>query len=124
MKVLTSLPEEISFREPVRQHPTGDQTVSEVAKALEKKYHILKLFTKKKNSEIRSIVIGGIKEAWRGNNDQDRAFNIMQDNIRDLFRQFILANETGIVTKASVARGNQSFIDTGAYYSNLGVKVQ
>jgi hypothetical protein len=119
------LPKAIIFLEPVRQHQNDPITDAELARKLEKRYGILKIFAMRRHTkDIRSIIIDTIRKSWKDGTSQERTFKKMAYNITDLWKSFIMRNETGIVTKASVREGRQSFLDTGEYYRRMGVRVE
>lgn len=125
---IVTLPREIIFQEPQRKHPKnsgkGENTIADVAKKLEKDYDILHIFMRKYKDKIKSVIIQEVKLAWNSKRDQEMVNNIIGDRIKNLFRQFIIRDETGIKTLAALAAGRQSFVDTGAYYKSLIVKVK
>jgi len=130
---LIPLPTEISFQEPNIQHQKDAITDPELAKKLEKKYHILRLFTQRKKNAMRKIIIKGVIRAWKGTSvkgllkkfeltsgtDQENAYGIMGAQVTSLYRNFMLANGTGIKTLASIRGKRQSFIATGEYYEKM-----
>ncbi len=119
-----SFPVSISFQEPTIQHPNGNQSVATVAKALEKKYHLIQGFYLKHKIDISRIMIDEVRRSWKEKISQEKAFAVIGEAIKDMWRRFILDSESGIITMASQDRGNQSFIDTGAYYSSMRIKVE
>ena len=135
---LTHLPTVISFQEPNIQHQHDAITDSELAKKLEKKYHILRLFAQRKKDAIKKIIVKGMIRSWKGSSvkgllkkfeltsgtDQENTYGIMGSQITALYRNFMLANGTGIKTRASIREKRQSFIATGEYYEKMRTVVR
>ena len=139
---LTPLPTVISFQEPNIQHQHDAITDPELAKKLEKKYHILRLFAQRKKDAIKKIIVKGMIRSWKGSSvkglikkyddliasaskdDQDHTYGIMGAQITALYRNFMLANGTGIKTRASIREKRQSFIATGEYYEKMRTVVR
>ena len=117
--MLTPLPSKISFQEPNIQHQDDAITDPELAKKLEKKYHILKLFSQRKKKQIKGVIIKETLRAWKSRASQDQAFGRMGVKITSLYRNFMLANGTGIKTRSAVREHRQSFIATGEYYEKM-----
>ena len=121
---LTPLPTVISFQEPNIQHQHDAITDPELAKKLEKKYHILRIFAQRKKDKIKGVIIKEVLRAWKSGTSQDKAFGRMGDKITALYRNFMLANGTGIKTRASIREKRQSFIATGEYYEKMRTVVR
>ena len=135
---LTPLPTAISFQEPNIQHQHDAITDPELAKKLEKKYHILRLFAQRKKDAIKKIIVKGMIRSWKGSSvkgllkkikltsgtDQENTYGIMGSQITALYRNFMLANGTGIKTRASIREKRQSFIATGEYYEKMRTVVR
>lgn len=110
-------------------------TTTQVAKILEAKYHIIRIFAEQNNRkisrvveetasrELSKIVINGKPVA---KNIKSIATSEISPILSEGFKRFLDSNGTGILTKAAVRRAhgqgkkrNQgiSFIDTGLYRS-------
>lgn len=115
MKKLT-----ITYIEPDMLHPNSDeQTISDISKKLECKYHLLEKFSE---SIMPKLVEKLAQELLR--NDPNRAFVIIEEYIKDEWRDYIVNEKHGIKTKASTERGSEAFIDTGAYFKGLRVQLR
>lgn len=109
----------ITFLEPERLHPKSDtQTISEVAVFLEQKYKLC-------NSFIQYIKPKLIDKAIKyifSKTDNNWTF-LLERFLTDEWRDYIVTEKHGIKTKASIKRGDESFIDTSAYYKSMLVKI-
>ena len=122
---IVTIPPFFIFREPTLLHPkdTAGQTIADVARFLEADYDILHIFYRMKKTEIKSIIVKEVKLAWKYGRDQSMVNNLIAEQIKNIFREFMLKQGHGIVTQAAIKKGRQSFIDTGAYLAGMQVKV-
>lgn len=99
-------------------HENGGGTISEVAQSLERRYGIISIFTRKIESKFKDYLI---KEVLRF---REVDMQMIEEWIRNEWREFIIGAGTGIVTKAAQENGRQSFIDTGGYYENMYMQIK
>lgn len=112
----------INFNEPSSLHPGSDTaTIAEVATHLENKYHLLENFCAKHAKDFAKVLVKWIK---RNPNDFNRALAMLEQEIQNKWREYIVNAEHGLSTKASSQRGSEPFIDTGAYYRNMRVTLK
>lgn len=111
---------QISFFEPDAQHPSGSATISEVAQELESEYHLIESFIA---SEKDKVVRRLIELALDSGLERPKVFKILEEEVKNAWREYMVNEEHGIKTLSSEAHERESFIDTGAYYKNLQVKV-
>lgn len=112
---------EIVFLEPDRLHPHSDsQSISDVGKALEARYHIIENFCK----DNYDYILARLSELYLRESSQDRANRILESDIRAKWRDYILQQLHGMSTKASRERGDPAFVDSGAYYKGLTLMIQ
>lgn len=110
----------IEFIEPDTLHPgSNTQTIAEVASSLEKRYHLLEKFCER----IKSKVCEKFALELLRTKKLDRAFRMVEELIKNEWREYILESKHGITTKASQERGSEPFVDTGAYYRNLTCRI-
>lgn len=125
---IVTIPARITFREPTRKHPGKknyeDLTVSAVAKDLEDRYDILHIFYRMYKQKIKSAIIEEIKLSWKHESDQNIVNGQIAERIKNMWRMFLVREEHGIKTGAAIAEQRQSFIDTGAYYKSMNIKVE
>jgi hypothetical protein len=124
---IVTIPRQIIFREPLRKHPgkgSKTETVFKVATDLEEGYSIAHIFYRMYKDELKSIIIQEVKRAWKSGRDQEATNQVIAERIKNLWRQFIIREEHGIKTKAALREGRQSFVDTGAYYKGMAIKVK
>jgi len=120
-----SLPKTVRFTEPTILHPKNSKTltVAALAKILERKYDLLHKFVRMHKKDITGVIIKNVKRSWKYGKEQEEVNSVIADEIKNMFRMYILREEHGIKTKASRVRGSQSFIDTGAYFSSFFIIV-
>lgn len=122
------LPEKISFLSDLRQHIKGDITVFKLSKDLEDEYHIIELFWKIHQKQIKEIIFNAVKRNFysKSNLGSEKMYQDISDKIIAMWRKYLRNEEHGIVTKASRKANppRQSFIDTGDYMRTLKVKVE
>lgn len=101
-------------------HPnsTNGETIYDVSIELEKRYKIVKHFFNYIEQDLIKKIETDSKRGKRINKDR------INEWVKNRWRQWILDGNYGIVTKASVERGNQSFVDTGAYYMSMYPKIE
>lgn len=123
---IVTIPSQLIFREPQRQHPNAShsETISKIAKKLEKDYDVLHIFYRQYKSKIKSVIIAEVKRAWNAGRDQEQVNGIIGEKIKNMFRQFMIKEEHGIRTRTAQRENRQSFIKTGAYYKSLKVAVR
>lgn len=114
------------FTEPDILHPNSEtETIFDVARILEEKYHICEIFYNKNKDFIKeqckSLALLGIFDK---NNKLESKKNSVEEKLKNRWRQFVLDGEIDIATEASRRREDPSFVDTGAYYLNMGIKVE
>ncbi|HEC1823352.1 TPA: hypothetical protein R1765_001976 [Campylobacter coli] len=110
---------EISFESPDILHPNSDYaTISDVAKFIESKYNLVQKFTiyiKPKLLEKMAEYIFSNKSNWEF---------LLQEWIKGEWRDYIVDQLHKIRTKASILEDRESFINTGAYYKTMQVKIK
>ena len=121
---LAQTPSAIVFTEPRVTHPKSDSTVAEVAKSLEKRYHLAHIFAKMHLKDVKKVIISEMAKAWKYARPQVQMNEIISKKVKTLWRNYIIRQEHDIHTAAAKRRGNQSFIDTGTYYTAMKVKVE
>lgn len=110
----------IEFMEPDTLHPGSDtQTISDVARHLEQKYHLLEKFSE----QIKAKVCEKFAVEILRNKRLDRAYRMIEELIKNEWREFILEGKHGLTTRASKERGSEPFVDTGAYYKNMKCRI-
>lgn len=99
-------------------HPNSkDKTIYDVSLILETKYKLLEHFYKYIKKDLEAKLT---KEIERNPNLK---LEIINEWIKNKWREWILDGNYGIITKASQIRGSQSFVDTGAYYMSMYPKL-
>lgn len=109
----------ITFLEPERLHPkSDDKTIADVATFLEQKYKLCNSFIKyikpKLMEKASSYILNQTNHKWTF---------LLERFLIDEWRDYIVSEKHGIKTKASRDRGDESFIDTMAYYKSMVVKI-
>lgn len=100
-------------------HPNSEdgQTIYDVSLDLEKRYKILDHFFEYIKQDLTKRI-----EREISRNPKFRT-EIIDEWVKNRWREWILDGNYGIITKASQIRGNQSFVDTGAYYMSMYPKL-
>lgn len=110
----------ITFIEPDTLHPNSNRaTIADVANILEHKYHLLEKFCDKYKPFFLKRFLRLVTESA-----DVKSFVILEQDIQSAWRDFIVEGEHGLTTKASQKRGSEPFIDTGAYFRDMSVKVE
>lgn len=112
----------ITFTEPEVLHPNSDEiTIATLAKILEKKYHLLEKFSELYGEKIQDRLATVYLREYAKNSQVDlaRILRVLEQDIQEWWREYIVDAEHGLTTKASTARGSEPFIDTGAYFRNM-----
>lgn len=96
-------------------HPNSKngETIYDVSLALENRYKILDYFF----NYIKKDLIKKLESSVRSN--PNFKTQVIDEWIKNRWREWILDGNYGIITKASQKRGSQSFVDTGAYYMSM-----
>lgn len=110
----------IFFTEPDMQHPNGNTSIYEVAKELEKKYHLCEKFIQSVTNEIENRFLECVSRGYV----RERILLDLQNFIMNLWRNYIVKELHNIHTKAATQAGRKSFIDTGAYYKSMRIVVE
>lgn len=99
-------------------HPKGHLKISDLARKLEKEYSIISLFTQ----YIERALFNEIKATFNKSRVIQMAY--LNQWLLNEWRRYIKTGGTGIITMASLLRGDisQSFIDSGAYFENMRIK--
>lgn len=115
----------IDYYEPTRMHPSAqkgsDTTIDSVARILEAKYHLLKHFTDIYGLDMVELLV----KEWKRDQSKKkrRCMHKLEEFLKNKWRTYIVNAEHGIKTQASAKRGSEPFVDTGAYFKNLRVKL-
>lgn len=114
----------ITFSEPETVHPNSDEiTVADLASILESRYHLVEKFCDLYNKQIADKFAERYLRALEKSKDTyidvARILCILEQDIQELWREYIVDAEHGLQTKASTERGSEPFIDTGAYFRNM-----
>ena len=113
----------IVFIEPDITHPKSKEvSVSEVAKFLEKKYKICQTFTAYIKTELLTKILKSLLNGKEKKFEREK-FKIEQW-LQAEWRDFIVTDKTGIRTKIAQEEDRVSFIDTGAYYLSMQIKIE
>lgn len=104
---------QIDFVWPEIQHPKGEVSVLELARILESKYHIVENFCSYIMEDFQKRSLPKILKNGK------EAFVAEQEWLKNEWRQYIIGGKTGVQTNAALFRGDQSFIDTSAYYLSM-----
>lgn len=100
-------------------HPNSNgETIYEVSLELEKRYKVLQHFFNYIEKDLIKRLQQDVKRGKKINKER------INEWVKNRWRQWILDGNYGIVTKASQRRGNQSFVDTGAYYMSMYPKLE
>jgi len=100
----------------------GNISVYEVAMKLEKQYKIYEKFFENNEDKIAKILSRTIAEYLNG----VVSFNFetkFEGRLQSLFRQYMLNEEHGITTYASIKEERKSFLDTGNYITKTRFKL-
>ncbi|HDZ5057801.1 TPA: hypothetical protein RTG63_001664 [Campylobacter jejuni] len=110
---------EIVYESPDMLHPNSDyQTISDVANFLEDKYHLLQNFSiyiKPKLLKKLSEYILSNKNNWDF---------LLSEWLKGEWRDYIVEQLHHIKTKLSQMEDREAFINTGAYYKTISVKIK
>ncbi|EGV1470929.1 hypothetical protein JF110_001654 [Campylobacter jejuni] len=110
---------EIVYEAPDILHPNSDtSTISEVAIFIESKYKLLynfSIFIKPKLLTKLSEYILFNKNDWKF---------LIQEWLKGEWRDYIVEQLHHIKTKSSILDDREAFIDTGAYYKSISVKIK
>lgn len=108
----------LSFMVPETPHPNSSdgETLYDVALSLEKRYKLLKEFSKYIKRDLQKRLA---REMMKPNPN----LNVVNEWIKNRWREWILDGNYGIITHASRNRGNQAFVDSGAYYMSIYPKI-
>lgn len=116
----------VSFVEPRTLHPNSDEiTIADLASILEHKYHLIEKFNDKYSEKIADRFTTLYLRAFEKEKDAKKPVNlarilrVLEQDIQEFWREFIVDAEHGLTTKASTERGSEPFIDTGAYFRNM-----
>ena len=116
----------IIYEEPNRIHPSakGESTLTtdNLARFLEAKYHLLEIFTNMYAKQIVEMLTKEVMKPQKPN--AERIFMKLENFIKNEWRDYIVNERHGIKTRAAQERGSESFVDTGAYFKNLSVKLE
>ena len=103
---------------PETPHPNSSdgETLYDVALSLEKRYKLLKEFSKYIKRDLQKRLA---REMMKPNPN----LNVVNEWIKNRWREWILDGNYGVITHASRNRGNQAFVDSGAYYMSIFPKI-
>lgn len=123
---IVRIPKKLIFKEPVRMHAPSKysddadkKTIYDLAVELEDRYNIIHKFIVAYKSETEEIIRKELLLSFFHKKSQEEFESAVIDNIRTLWRTFILNAEHGMTTKASESRGDPAFVDTSDYYLSL-----
>ena len=116
----------ITFTSPRMLHPNSDEiTIADLSVILEKKYHLLEKFGELYQDKIcerfATLALRNLERSKGFDIDKPRILRILEQDIQEWWREYIVDAEHGLETKASKERGSEPFIDTGAYFRNIRV---
>lgn len=108
----------ISYLEPKRLHPHSNFiTIADLANIIESKYGLLEKFTDYFGDEI-------IAYSLTLNLSNFRDLRILNEFIKNKWREYILRELHGIKSKAATSEQRTSFVQTKAYYQSLQVEAK
>lgn len=116
----------ITFTSPRMLHPNSDEiTIADLSVILEKKYHLLEKFGELYQDKIcerfATLALRNLERSKGFDIDKPRILRILEQDIQEWWREYIVDAQHGLETKASKERGSEPFIDTGAYFRNIRV---
>ena len=118
-------PIQLTFNEPEILHPKSDEiSTAEVAMFLEAKYHLCEKFYHFIQKKLWEKIVKALLYIQVGNkqHQQQQVFQI-EEWLNVEFRDWLVSNKTGIITRAALLRDGVSFVDTGAYFSSMRLKL-
>lgn len=102
----------LEFLAPSRMHPNSDSiTIADLANILEGKYHLLEKFTELHEPEIIEYALTCLYD--------DRGEKLINEFVKNKWREFILREMHGLKSKVSTEEHRTSFVQTQAYYQNV-----
>lgn len=113
--------------ENVRPYVDGSDT-GEVAFKLEERFEVGERFIQFIEPSLEAKFMSTYEtELKRFNYDFDKAFEralfLTSQWLTKEWREYILLAKHGLTTKASQKRGDPAFVDTGAYFQNMQVRM-
>lgn len=116
----------IEFTSPQMLHPNSDEiTVADLSFILEKKYHLLEKFGELYQDKIcerfATLSLRSLERSKDFTIDKKQILRVLEQDIQEWWREYIVEAQHGLTTKASEQRGSEPFIDTGAYFRNIRV---
>lgn len=111
----------IQFTEPDLKHPDSDISIYMLAKELESRYHLCERFITDKKI-IESLESRVLNIAMRNYSKERIKFDI-ENFTMNLWRDYIVKELHGIITKEAKNEGRKSFIKSGAYYKSMRISV-
>lgn len=113
--------------ENVRPYVDGGNT-GDVAVELEERFDVGKRFVEFIEKDLESKFMSNYEtELKRSNYDFERALDktlfLVSQWLTKEWREYILLAKHGMTTKASQKRGDPAFVDTGAYFQNMQIRL-
>ncbi len=95
----------------------------ELAVELEDRYNVIEMFTNDKKDVIIDIIATDYIRALKHFRTTMNTKTI-ETKIQNLWREYMIKGEHGIVSKRSIDTGTVGLIDTGDYYKSLVIKIK